>query len=148
MTSQPPTGPLPPSSPRTPGTRRREQDAAVKAADGGEERTRSRASDRSAHEAGARDALLRADELVAGYVPGVNILNGCDLYVNDGELVGIIGPNGAGKSTLLKAIFGLVKVTHRLDHAARRGHHRAQGQPAGRPRASASSRRPTTSSRA
>jgi branched-chain amino acid transport system ATP-binding protein len=67
--------------------------------------------DRSAHEAGAVDALLRTDEVVAGYVPGVNILNGCDFYVNDGELVGIIGPNGAGKSTLLKAIFGLVKVS-------------------------------------
>ena len=67
--------------------------------------------DRRAHEAGAKDSLLRADEVVAGYVPGVNILNGCDFYVNDGELVGIIGPNGAGKSTLLKAIFGLIKVT-------------------------------------
>jgi branched-chain amino acid transport system ATP-binding protein len=67
--------------------------------------------DRKAHEAGAKDSLLRADNVVAGYVPGVNILNGCDLYVNDGELVGIIGPNGAGKSTLLKAIFGLIKVT-------------------------------------
>jgi branched-chain amino acid transport system ATP-binding protein len=67
--------------------------------------------DRQAHEAAAKDALLRADNVVAGYVPGVNILNGCDLYVNDGELVGIIGPNGAGKSTLLKAIFGLIKVS-------------------------------------
>ena len=67
--------------------------------------------DRTVHEAAAADALLRADEVVAGYVPGVNILNGCDFYVNDGELVGIIGPNGAGKSTLLKAIFGLVRVT-------------------------------------
>ena len=66
--------------------------------------------DRSAHERGAASALLRADDLVAGYLPGVNILNGCDFYVNDGELVGIIGPNGAGKSTLLKGLFGLVKV--------------------------------------
>jgi branched-chain amino acid transport system ATP-binding protein len=40
----------------------------------------------------------------------VNILNGTDIYVNQGELVGIIGPNGAGKSTLLKAIFGLVNI--------------------------------------
>ena len=69
------------------------------------------AEDRSAHEAAATNALLRADEVIAGYVPGVNILNGCDFYVNDGELVGIIGPNGAGKSTLLKAIFGLIKVS-------------------------------------
>jgi branched-chain amino acid transport system ATP-binding protein len=89
-----------------------EQDAALKEAEGAapHEHAISR-EDRSAHEAAAKDALLRADEVVAGYVPGVNILNGCDFYVNDGELVGIIGPNGAGKSTLLKAIFGLIKVT-------------------------------------
>ncbi len=55
-------------------------------------------------------ALVEAKGLIAGYLPGVNILNGCDLYANEGELVGIIGPNGAGKSTLLKALFGLVKV--------------------------------------
>ncbi|HWM37994.1 MAG TPA: ABC transporter ATP-binding protein [Streptomyces sp.] len=54
--------------------------------------------------------LLKADNLVAGYVPEVNILNGCSLELFEGELVGIIGPNGAGKSTLIKAIFGLVKV--------------------------------------
>lgn len=54
--------------------------------------------------------LLESDDLVAGYVPGVNILNGCNLVVHPGELVGIIGPNGAGKSTLLKALFGLVHV--------------------------------------
>jgi branched-chain amino acid transport system ATP-binding protein len=67
-------------------------------------------TDRSAHLSGAENAVLRCDELYAGYVPGVNILNGADLYVGDGELVGIIGPNGAGKSTLLKAMFGLVNV--------------------------------------
>jgi branched-chain amino acid transport system ATP-binding protein len=67
-------------------------------------------ADRQEHEAGATHALLRTDSVVAGYVPGVNILNGCDFYVNDGELVGIIGPNGAGKSTLLKALFGLIPV--------------------------------------
>ncbi len=64
----------------------------------------------SEHSVAAASALVRADNLVAGYLPGVNILNGCDLYANQGELVGIIGPNGAGKSTLLKAMFGLVKV--------------------------------------
>ncbi|MCO8128641.1 ABC transporter ATP-binding protein [Acidimicrobiia bacterium EGI L10123] len=56
------------------------------------------------------EPLLVADELVAGYLPGVNILNGCNITVNDGELVGIIGPNGAGKSTCLKAVFGLIPV--------------------------------------
>lgn len=55
--------------------------------------------------------LLHADNLVAGYVPGVNILNGCSLELFQGELVGIIGPNGAGKSTLIKAMFGLVHIS-------------------------------------
>jgi len=66
--------------------------------------------DRNAHIDGAKDALVVADDVIAGYIPGVNILNGSDLYAKSGELVGIIGPNGAGKSTLLKAMFGLVKV--------------------------------------
>ena len=66
--------------------------------------------DRSAHLAGAEGALVRVDNCVAGYLPGVNILTGCDLYAKKGEFVGIIGPNGAGKSTLLKALFGLVRV--------------------------------------
>jgi ABC-type branched-subunit amino acid transport system ATPase component len=66
--------------------------------------------DRSAHVQGAEGAILRADEIVAGYIPEVNILNDCDLYCTEGEIVGIIGPNGAGKSTLLKALFGLVRV--------------------------------------
>ena len=50
------------------------------------------------------------EDVHAGYLPGVNILNGCNMVVNQGELIGIIGPNGAGKSTLLKAIFGQVNV--------------------------------------
>jgi branched-chain amino acid transport system ATP-binding protein len=66
--------------------------------------------EREAHLAAAEGAVLRADGMIAGYLPGVNILNGADLYCHDGELVGIIGPNGAGKSTLLKALFGLVEV--------------------------------------
>ncbi|MDE0803698.1 MAG: ABC transporter ATP-binding protein [Acidimicrobiales bacterium] len=53
---------------------------------------------------------LEADDLVVGYLPGVDILRGCSIDVADGELVGIIGPNGAGKSTLIKSLFGLVPV--------------------------------------
>ena len=68
------------------------------------------AAARQVHVAGATDALVRVDELIAGYVPGVDILNGCDLHCAEGELIGIIGPNGAGKSTLLKSLFGLVPV--------------------------------------
>jgi len=53
---------------------------------------------------------LEVVDLVAGYLPGIDILRGCSITADDRELVGIIGPNGAGKSTLLKAIFGLVPV--------------------------------------
>jgi ABC-type branched-subunit amino acid transport system ATPase component len=54
--------------------------------------------------------LVAANDVHAGYLPGINILNGCSITVNEGELIGIIGPNGAGKSTFLKALFGLVPV--------------------------------------
>lgn len=56
------------------------------------------------------EVQLAAVDLVAGYLPEVNILNECNVHVRKGELVGIIGPNGAGKSTLIKAMFGLVPV--------------------------------------
>ncbi len=54
--------------------------------------------------------LVEVHELVAGYVPGVDILRGASLHVGHAEMVGIIGPNGAGKSTLIKAVFGLVPI--------------------------------------
>jgi branched-chain amino acid transport system ATP-binding protein len=57
-----------------------------------------------------KSLVVHADNLFAGYLPGINILNGCSLTAYDGELIGIIGPNGAGKSTLLKAIFGQVNI--------------------------------------
>jgi branched-chain amino acid transport system ATP-binding protein len=56
------------------------------------------------------ELVLEADEVVAGYVPEVDILSGTNLQLFHGELVGIIGPNGAGKSTLVKALFGLIPV--------------------------------------
>jgi ABC-type branched-subunit amino acid transport system ATPase component len=53
--------------------------------------------------------LLYTEDLVAGYVPEVDILTGVSLQVNEGEIVTVIGPNGAGKSTLIKTIFGLLE---------------------------------------
>jgi branched-chain amino acid transport system ATP-binding protein len=58
----------------------------------------------------ADELLIHVDNIVAGYLPGVDILQGCSLELAPRELVGIIGPNGAGKSTLLKALFGLIGV--------------------------------------
>ncbi len=37
------------------------------------------------------------------------VLNGVNLEVERGQIVGYIGPNGAGKSTTIKAVLGLVK---------------------------------------
>ena len=56
------------------------------------------------------DLLLDASDVTAGYLPGIDILTGCNLTLAEGEFVGIIGPNGAGKSTLLKSLFGLVNI--------------------------------------
>ncbi len=58
----------------------------------------------------ASEHFIHVDGVTAGYVPEVNILNGCSLEVAEGELIGIVGPNGAGKSTLLKTLFGLIPV--------------------------------------
>lgn len=59
---------------------------------------------------GSGPPLVELRQLVAGYLPGVDILRKVDLHLYPGEMIGIIGPNGAGKSTLLKALFGLLEV--------------------------------------
>jgi neutral amino acid transport system ATP-binding protein len=52
--------------------------------------------------------LLAVEDVFAGYVQDLNILQGVNFRINAGELVAVIGPNGAGKSTLAKTIFGLL----------------------------------------
>jgi neutral amino acid transport system ATP-binding protein len=52
--------------------------------------------------------ILEVNDLYAGYLQDLNILQGINFRVSQGELVAVIGPNGAGKSTLAKAIFGLL----------------------------------------
>ena len=52
--------------------------------------------------------LLKVENVHAGYIKDVDILQGINFHVTNGELVTVIGPNGAGKSTLIKTIFGLL----------------------------------------
>ena len=53
--------------------------------------------------------LLEVEQVYAGYVQDLYILQGVNFRIAPGELVTVIGPNGAGKSTLAKTIFGLLK---------------------------------------
>jgi ABC-type branched-subunit amino acid transport system ATPase component len=55
--------------------------------------------------------LLELKDVVAGYLRGVDVLQGVNLQVKSGELVCMIGPNGAGKSTVLRTISGLLNPT-------------------------------------
>lgn len=55
--------------------------------------------------------LLDLKNVVAGYLRGVNVLQGVSLYVEPKEIVCLIGPNGAGKSTVLRTISGLLAPT-------------------------------------
>lgn len=50
-------------------------------------------------------SLIEADSLEKSY-DDVDALDGINLEVDKGEIVGVIGPNGAGKSTLMKILTG------------------------------------------
>lgn len=72
-------------------------------------------------------ALLRTEGLVKVY-GGRRVVDGVDIHVKRGEVVGLLGPNGAGKTTTFYMTVGLVKpqagrvffegadVTHMLMH--------------------------------
>lgn len=55
-------------------------------------------------------SFLHANEMRGGYGSGADILHGCTLTVQKGEIVVIVGPNGAGKSTAMKAVFGMLNL--------------------------------------
>lgn len=52
--------------------------------------------------------LLEIKDLYGGYQEGVNVLQGINMSVEQGEAVGIIGLNGSGKSTLGKAVMNML----------------------------------------
>ncbi len=64
--------------------------------------------------------VLTARNLVAAYLPGINILNGMSVDVLRGEVRCVLGPNGTGKSTLLKVLFGFLPAQQGEIHLGRR----------------------------
>jgi neutral amino acid transport system ATP-binding protein len=52
--------------------------------------------------------MLTLENVRAGYIKGVDILQGVSLHVEQGEMVCLVGPNGAGKSTVLRTISGFL----------------------------------------
>ena len=53
-------------------------------------------------------ALLTVTDVHAGYLPGVDILQGLSIAARANEITLVIGPNGAGKSTLLRTVFAFL----------------------------------------
>lgn len=53
--------------------------------------------------------FLIGETMTGGY-GGADILNGCTIAVEKGQIAVIVGPNGAGKSTAMKAVFGMLKL--------------------------------------
>ena len=68
-------------------------------------------------------SYLAGADMHGGYGGG-DILRGCTVSVEKGEIVVIVGPNGAGKSTAMKALFGMVRL--------RQGEVRLDGRDIGR----------------
>ena len=54
-------------------------------------------------------SFLVGQEMTEGY-GAADILHGCTIGVDQGEIAVIVGPNGAGKSTAMKALFGMMSL--------------------------------------
>ncbi|MGI3164654.1 ABC transporter ATP-binding protein [Pseudooceanicola sp. 200-1SW] len=54
-------------------------------------------------------SYLDASNMTGGYGKA-DILHGCTLTVEKGQIAVIVGPNGAGKSTAMKAVFGMLPL--------------------------------------
>ncbi len=62
-----------------------------------------------------REYLLQTEGLVKAYRHR-RVVDGVDLYVRPGEIVGLLGPNGAGKTTCFYMIVGLIPPTRGQVH--------------------------------
>lgn len=65
------------------------------------------------------EPFLIGEAMTGGY-GAADILHGCTIAVENGEIAVIVGPNGAGKSTAMKAVFGMLNL--------RQGHVRLGGE--------------------
>jgi lipopolysaccharide export system ATP-binding protein len=54
--------------------------------------------------------LIRTEKLIKSY-RGRTVVNGVDVNVRPGEIVGLLGPNGAGKTTTFYMVMGLIRPT-------------------------------------
>ena len=54
-------------------------------------------------------SFLVGENMVCGY-GGADILHGCTVGIDPGEIAVVVGPNGAGKSTAMKAMFGMLDL--------------------------------------
>ena len=61
-----------------------------------------------------REFALKAKGIIKSY-DNNHALNGIDLEVRSGQVLGLIGPNGAGKSTILQAVLGLLNTEGELE---------------------------------
>ena len=55
------------------------------------------------------EPFLIGEAMTGGY-GAADILQGCTIAVEKGQIAVIVGPNGAGKSTAMKAVFGMLKL--------------------------------------
>ncbi|GGM46895.1 ABC transporter ATP-binding protein [Micromonospora sonchi] len=68
---------------------------------------------------------IELEAVTKRYQGGVTAVDGLDLRVREGEVLGFLGPNGAGKTTTMRMLVGLVRPSS--------GHIRVLGQPPGTP---------------
>ena len=63
--------------------------------------------------------IIQMEQVSVGYTPGVPVLSGLDLRIDDDDRIGLLGANGNGKSTLAKLIAGRMQP---MDGRMRRLH--------------------------